>query len=145
MWKSFTQSGEALQQFALRYCVCPILGGIWGWVWWGCGQSDPVGGNPAYGRVVGIRWSLRLFPTQTILWFCKTSILMFPVHRCLKFFQDLFIYLFIYLLLKRKPYVAFNIGGFHHYAACHIILSKVSWNSLFRPFSNIIGSKTMMP
>ena len=46
---------------------CSILESVQDQVRWGPGQSDLapdlVGGNPAYGRGVGIGWSLRSLPT----------------------------------------------------------------------------------
>jgi len=38
-------------------------------VGWGFEQPGLVEDVPAWGRGVGTRWSLRLFPMQTILWF----------------------------------------------------------------------------
>ena len=37
--------GEALEKVTQRSCECPISGGIQGWVRWGPGQPDLVGGN----------------------------------------------------------------------------------------------------
>ena len=41
----------------------------------GCGSGQPglVVGNPVHGREVEIRWSLRSFSTQAILWFYETG------------------------------------------------------------------------
>lgn len=56
-----------------RGCGCPIPGGIQGQVGWGPGQPELVGGNPAHDRGIGIRWCLRFFPAQAILWFCDLT------------------------------------------------------------------------
>ena len=53
-------------------CGCPIPGVVQGQVGWGPGQPglvlDTEVGGPACSRGVGAWWSLRLLPTQAILW-----------------------------------------------------------------------------
>ena len=74
-----------LEQAAQWGCGCPIPGGVQGQVRWGPGQPglvpDVVTGNPAHGREVGTRWSLRSLLTQAILWFCDSVILWRTFHR----------------------------------------------------------------
>ena len=50
-----SEGGEGLEQFAQRNTEWPILGGIQGWVGWGPGPPDLLGGDPANGRSVGTK------------------------------------------------------------------------------------------
>ena len=61
------EGGEALKHIVQRSCVCPIPGGVQGQVEWGSGQPDLASDNPAHGRGYGTGWTLRSFPTKTIL------------------------------------------------------------------------------
>jgi len=57
---------KALAQDTSRSCGYPISGGSKGWAGWGPGQPELMGSNPAHGKEVGTRWTLRSLPTQTI-------------------------------------------------------------------------------
>lgn len=48
-------------------------------VGWSSWQPDLVDGNPIHGRDVGTRWSLRILPTQGILWFYELSLRVKPL------------------------------------------------------------------
>jgi len=61
------EGGEALAQVAQRSCGCPLPGRVQGQVGWSSEHPGLVEDVPAHGRGVGIRWSVRSLPTQTIL------------------------------------------------------------------------------
>jgi len=60
-WKGAYKQ-KVLAQAAQRSCGCPIPGGIQGQTGWDPG-CHLIGGNPALGRGVRTRWSLRSIPT----------------------------------------------------------------------------------
>lgn len=66
-----------LSQADQRSCGSPSPGGIQGHMWWGPGQPDVVSCNPAYGRGVGTRWSLKMLLIQAIL---QYSLVFFYIH-----------------------------------------------------------------
>jgi len=59
---------------------CPVRGGVSGQVGRGLGQSDLVfdlaADSPAYGKGLGTGWSLRFLPTQDILWFWDSMMIL---------------------------------------------------------------------
>jgi len=63
----YVEGDDAMEQVAQRSCGCPLPGGVQRQVEWGFEQPGLVEGVPAHGRGVGARWSLKSFPTQTVL------------------------------------------------------------------------------
>lgn len=66
------KEGEDMQDLPLkldRLCLADF--------WKVRNQCDPVVDNPAHGRRVGTKWSLRSPPTKTVSWFYEGNIKMF--------------------------------------------------------------------
>ena len=76
-----------LEQVAQGGCGCPIPGSIQGQAGCGSGQQGLVVLNPARGRGVETRWSLRSFSAHAILWFYD-SMFFQEVYLELTFFSS---------------------------------------------------------